>query len=467
MRALDAVFAESLARLGPFEPSARFAAAVSGGADSSALALLARDWVRQRDGHLLALIVDHGLRPESSDEARLVAQRMTTLGIEARILPLHDLPHGPSLAERARESRYRVLIEACRSLGIRHLLLGHHAGDQVETVAMRVLRGSRNDGLAGMAASRAVEGVCLLRPLLGVHPSALRGLLIERNIPWVEDPSNTDRRALRPRLRQGLAPRMWSPLLRAIAAAGERRQREEAAIATDLAGQVTLYPEGYALLRSGRPRPGVMSAVVGAVGGLDFPPDPDRVAELAAHPAPATLHGVRIMPAGRLGDGWLIVREEAAVQPPIQAAAETVWDRRFRLSIRPNTPEGAEIGALGDDAAAFRRLSPLPSVVLRVLPALRLGKKVAAVPHLGYGTGSDDLKMMVTFAPPRPAGRSVFVPAEPLFGTWDDVAVQYSGCGVGVHGPDPDTIYVGDASRPPNQNQPWYALPIEDVSKDT
>lgn len=438
---------------------------MSGGADSSALALLARDWVRQRDGHLLALIVDHGLRADSADEARLAAQRMDALGIEARILPLHDLPRGPALAERARTCRYRALIEACRTLGILHLLLGHHAGDQVETVAMRVLRGSRNDGLAGMAASRAVDGVCLLRPLLGVHPSALREILIERDIPWVEDPSNADRQALRPRLRQGLANRAWSPLLQAIGAAGERRRREEAAAAADLANQATLFAEGYALLRPGRLRPAVMSAVVGAIGGLEFPPDPDLAAALAAHPEPATLHGVRIMPAGRLGDGWLVVREEAAVQPPIPVASETVWDRRFRLSIRPNVPKGAEIGKLGDDAVAFRRLSTLPSVVLRVLPTLRFGKKVAAVPHLGYDAGSDNLKMMVTFTPPRPACRSAFVPAEPLLGAWDDVAGQYSGHEVGMHGPDPDTIYVGDASRSPNQDQPWYALPIEDVSK--
>jgi tRNA(Ile)-lysidine synthase len=449
--------------------------AVSGGADSSALALLARDWVRQHGGHLLALIVDHGLRAESSDEARLAAHRMEALGIEARILPLRDLPRGPALAERARTARYRALIDACRTRGIRHLLLGHHAGDQVETVAMRVLRGSRNDGLAGMAACREIEGVRLLRPLLGVHPSALREMLVEREIPWVEDPSNADRRALRPRLRQGFAQRAWPPLLQAIGAAGERRRQEETATAADLAAQATVFPEGYALLQPGRVRPGVMSAVVGAVGGLGFPPDPDLVAALAAHPEPATLHGVRIMPAGRLGAGWLVVREEAAVQPPIQALPEAVWDRRFRLSIRGNAPKDAEIGKLGDDAAGFRRLSALPSAVLRVLPALRLGKKVAAVPQLGYAGGLDELKMTVTFAPPRPAGGPVFVPAEPMYGTWprtgpgtwNDVAGQHSGCGVGMHGPGTDTIYVGDASGPHNKDQPWYALPIEDVSKVT
>ncbi len=391
---------------------------------------------------------------------------MASLGIEARILPLHDLPRGPALAERARECRYRILIQACRSLDIRHLLLGHHAGDQVETVAMRVLRGSRNDGLAGMAAKRWADGVCLLRPLLAVHPSTLRQMLAERGVPWVEDPSNTDMKALRPRLRRGLTGRAWSPLLHAIASAGERRRQEEAATAADVADQAVLHSEGYALLRPGRLSPGVVSAVVGAVGGLEFPPDPDWAAALAAHPGPATLHGVRIMPAGRLGEGWLVVREEAAVQPAVPATRDAFWDHRFRLAVCPDAPKGAEVGKFGDDAAAFRKMSPLPSAVLRVLPVLRLGKKVAAVPHLGYADPSIDLKMTVIFAPPRPADGPVFVPAEPIWGTWDGIA-DYSPAGMGMYGPDPDTIYLGDASGSSNDNQARCAQPIEDVSKVT
>ncbi|HVY17098.1 MAG TPA: hypothetical protein VHB27_17880, partial [Rhodopila sp.] len=172
-----------------------------------------------------------------------------------------------------------------------------------------------------------------------------------------------------------------------------------------------VHPEGYAVVTAARLLPGALSALVTAVSGAAYPPDPDVTAGLAARLSSATLHGVRIMPAGRLGDGWLVVREEAAVEPPVQATAMAVWDRRFQLHGAGELPEGTTIGALGDDAAGFRRQSPLPSVVLRTLPALRVGKSVAAVPHLRYA-GTITIPMVtVTFAPPRPVDGPAFVPA--------------------------------------------------------
>src|SRR5208337_2393851 len=208
------------------------AAAVSGGADSMALAILAKEWVDQRDGHILALVVDHGLRPESAVEAEITIARLAHLGIPARLLPLMTLTPGPALAERARIMRYQALSDACREAGYLHLLLGHHSRDQIETVAMRVLRGSHTHGLAGMAALRRTHGLRLLRPLLAIAPELLRRFLIERGTAWVEDPSNQNLRALRPRLRHLLADHLHGTavptLLDAISAVGRLRACEEA-----------------------------------------------------------------------------------------------------------------------------------------------------------------------------------------------------------------------------------------------
>ena len=88
-------------------------------------------------------------RPTRPDHRRTPCER---LGIAGRILRLSDLTPGPALAERARIMRYQVLANACAEAGILHLLLGHHAADQVETLAMRVLGGSQTHGLAGMPA---------------------------------------------------------------------------------------------------------------------------------------------------------------------------------------------------------------------------------------------------------------------------------------------------------------------------
>ena len=430
---LATAFAAAMDRLGPFEPQPALAVAVSGGADSLALAVLTRDWARRRDGSTLALVVDHGLRPASADEARITIDRLTGLGIAARLLPLANLTHGPALAERARIMRYAVLADACREAGILHLLLGHHAADQVETLAMRVLRGSRTHGLAGMAALRETAGLRLLRPLLEIEPALLRGLLTASGIDWVEDPSNQDVRALRPRLRHRLARHTADEaggdetgLAQAIAAVGRLRSREETETAAELARRTTIRPEGFALLSPGRIGSAALSSLVRTVGGMPYPASPGQISELAARPKPATVAGVRIMPAGGFGDGWLIVREEAAIMEPVAASPDTIWDHRFRVLGNTGIPSGAfpgatfhgaaspggaMIGKLGPDAARFRDDSDLPSAVLRTLPALRVGKVLAAVPHLGYVSHENDARVTVLFSPRTPVAGPCFVPA--------------------------------------------------------
>jgi len=106
-----------------------------------------------------------------------------------------------------------------------------------------------------------------------------------------------------------------------------------------------------------------------------------------------------------------VVREEAAIMEPIDAFPNAIWDNRFRLIGRGPSPGGAMIGKLGSDAARFRRGSDLPSAVLRTLPALRFGKVLAAVPHLGYVSPENDVRMTTLFNPRRPVAGPCFVPA--------------------------------------------------------
>jgi tRNA(Ile)-lysidine synthase len=404
-------FTAAMDRLGPFESRPALAAAVSGGADSMALAVLARDWIRHRGGTVLALVVDHGLRGESADEARITRERLAALGVPATVLPIGSLAPGPALAERARLARYETLSQACAQAGRLHLLLGHHAADLAETLVMRVLRDSQTSGLAGMAALRETESVRLLRPLLGIQPESLRAFLTARGVGWVEDPSNRDRRALRPRLRQLLVAGSETALFEAVASVGRLRQREEQQSAAELAHRATIRPEGFALLTPSRIGVEGLRALIAMIGGAPYRPAPGPVKELARDMKPATLAGVRILPAGRLGDGMLVVREEAAIAEPIQAIDGVMWDRRFRIRAPDGIPAGATIGKLGDGAARFRRGSPLPSVILRTLPAIRLGEKLAFVPHLGYSCQENEMRFNVLFSPPIQAAGAAFVPA--------------------------------------------------------
>ncbi|MEJ0017677.1 MAG: hypothetical protein WDN25_14140 [Acetobacteraceae bacterium] len=133
---------------------------------------------------------------------------------------------------------------------------------------------------------------------------------------------------------------------------GRRRAALEREAAADLAEHAALRPEGFAVL-SGRPMlPPSLAALVQAIGGAAYPPATRSVAPLAAAPRPATLGGVRLMAAGRLGPGLLVVREAAAMAPPVAADAGIVWDGRFRLGADADVPAGATLGALGDDAGA-------------------------------------------------------------------------------------------------------------------
>lgn len=179
-----------------------FAVAVSGGADSLALALLAAEAF---PGRVTGVTVDHGLRPESAAEA---VQVRGWLG-------LHRVPHAtvrwegekPSgnLQATARLARYRLLAAWCRANGVPVLLSAHHQDDVAETLLQRLSRGSGLAGLAAMPALRRLdEGVWLARPLLDVPRARLRATLVARGQAWVEDPSNGDDRFDRARARRWL-----------------------------------------------------------------------------------------------------------------------------------------------------------------------------------------------------------------------------------------------------------------------
>lgn len=376
-------FAAAMALLGPFGAPPHLAAAVSGGADSTALALLAQNWVSENQGSLLALIVDHGLRPESGAEAALTAARLEARGISCKIIVLSGLS-GPAVQAKARAARYAALAQAAQAQGRLHLLLGHHQADQAETVAMRARHGA--GGAEGIAAWAAREAVLLLRPLLGTPPAALRAYLTAQGMGWVEDPSNQNPKFERVRIR--LAGAGAPP-----ASAAARQEREQEA-ARFLARYATLRPEGFALLDAPTAPAAALAALLRVVGGHVYPPDQRATAALAARLRPATLAGVRVLAAGRLGAGWLLVREPAALAPPIPARRGALWDHRFTLEATP--PPGQSLGALGDEAKNHKKYNNLPSVVLRTMPALR-----------GAG-GTLSFPAPALFTPPAPAAPHPF-----------------------------------------------------------
>ncbi|MDE8349470.1 MAG: tRNA lysidine(34) synthetase TilS, partial [Acidocella sp.] len=299
-------------------------------------------------------------------------------GIPARVLQLSGLPQGARLQETARAARYEALLAACRAEACLFLLLGHHAGDQSETVTMRADRGPH--GLEGMAGWAARNDVLLLRPLLGVQPEQLRAFLVEQHMAWLEDPSNSNEKFERVRIRksgtQTLAADSW------------QRQNNEHAAADFIAKHVVLRPEGFAVVQAHSMPAAALAALLRVVAGAFHSPAQASVRALAKTLSPATLGGVRVARTAKLGGGWLLAREPAACAPAIPANAGAFWDGRYTLAA---SASGQWIGALGDNAPAFRKCSQLPSLVLRGLPCLR---------HQGVVTS---FPVPCQFTPPYPA----------------------------------------------------------------
>jgi tRNA(Ile)-lysidine synthase len=188
--------------------------AISGGPDSTALLVLAARWTKRlktrRKPKLLAVTIDHGLRPEARREAAAVKRLARRLGVPHHTLHWRGDKPKSGLQEAARFARYRLLAQAAASAGFDHILTAHTLDDQAETVLFRLARGSGLAGLAGMAHATPLSAgdagtLFLVRPLLHVAKARLYATLDAAKLSYAEDPSNRDPRFTRPRLR-GLMP---------------------------------------------------------------------------------------------------------------------------------------------------------------------------------------------------------------------------------------------------------------------
>ena len=284
---------------------------------------------------------------------------------------------------------------------------------------MRELRGSGRNGLAGMATISETASLRLLRPLLGVAPGRLRAVLRDRGLGWAEDPTNTDSRFTRARLRAARADALGDgPATRALAAAaaadGQARRAAECYVAEWLGSAAVIRPEGFAVLPDGPWPPPALATVLRTIAGARYLPPPEAVAQISEAPGKAigrgiSLGGALLRPAGRLGPGFLICREAAAMAPEVPANAGARWDGRFRRQETDPDLPGETIGALGRDARRFRGNSDLPAAVLETLPTFRSPKgELVALPALLWPDPQMVHPRRLLFHPPRPANGAAF-----------------------------------------------------------
>ena len=167
--------------------------AVSGGADSIAMLHLAASWAHDQGRsapRLSVATVDHGLRPGSAAEARAVATIAAQLGLAHSTLTWTGAKPARGIQAAARTARYRLLAGHERAHRIDAVAVAHTLDDQAETLLMRLARGSGVDGLAAMQLQASIEGVAVLRPLLGIARARLRATLRQQGATWIDDPTN-------------------------------------------------------------------------------------------------------------------------------------------------------------------------------------------------------------------------------------------------------------------------------------
>lgn len=180
--------------------------AYSGGMDSTVLLNLA---VAARLPNLSAIHVHHGLQLAADDWATGCKAQCSDWGVPLQVLHVTvdaQHPQGPEAAARA--ARYAALQAHMPQDAV--LLTAHHAGDQAETVLLRLLRGTGVEGLAAMPITTPLgtSGLSLWRPLLRVSRDALRRYAEQHALRWIEDPHNSDPQYARSWLRSNVMPRL-------------------------------------------------------------------------------------------------------------------------------------------------------------------------------------------------------------------------------------------------------------------
>ncbi|KPL52158.1 hypothetical protein ABB55_07895 [Prosthecomicrobium hirschii] len=407
----------------------RLAVAVSGGADSTALALLLAEWSARRPGAEppVVLTVDHGLRADSGIEALAVLRLADRLSLPARSLVWRGDKPAANLQDAARRARYRLLLAAALRAGCDGLVTAHTLDDQAETLLLNLARGSGVHGLAAMPPIRRLGPVALLRPFLTVPKRRLVATLETRGLDWIEDPSNRSERFARVRMRSllasagafGLSPERLALTAEHMAAAAGALDAATAAVLAE----ALIHPGGFARIAraalASAPdiiRLRALGSLVRHAGGAGPGPRAERLQALGASIAAGgaltrrTLGGALIRPDG--DDLWFLRetgRSDRSPMPLVPTGA-VLWDGRFAVG----APDGAAlpltVGDLGRADAkrivAARGLD-LPAFALDAVPAIRRGETLVGVPAVGMAEAADVAVVAL------PAGLSELVAAAP------------------------------------------------------
>jgi tRNA(Ile)-lysidine synthase len=375
-------------------PGARLGVAVSGGGDSVALLHILKRCFDADDIQLFSATVDHGLRPESAGEATDVGTYAASLGIAHTVLRWADWDGRGNLQNQARQARYELLADWAKANDISTLLLGHTADDQAETVLMRLGRSAGVDGLAGIPKRRMIDGITVLRPMLGLSRNQLRDYLTRHGVAWIDDPSNDDLKFDRIKARQlldslrplGITPDSLGEVAQNMASTRAALDWYCLQAARDVAhvdsGNVVLNLAKFRLLPDETARR-LCVAIISWICKSTYPPR--RAPVLKAVDAlrdyrAMTLNGCHVLPFKQ--NIW-VCREFNAVRDTSCESGQ-VWDQRWIL--KTTGYDGCTLRALGREGLElcpnWRDLAR-PRAALIASPSIWRGDELLAAPFAG------------------------------------------------------------------------------------
>lgn len=381
------------------------AVALSGGVDSLVLAFFMLAWSKARGIFTYFVHVDHQLREESSEQALTLQKQMNQLSLECDILKWNHPPLKTGIQAQARKARYELLTQYCLERDVKYLFLGHHLDDQIETVLMRLFRGSGLTGLKGISVFQPMRQLALVRPFLKIEKRILEEISAGIPLEPIVDPSNEKTDYTRVRLRKGLSNMVTSDEKKHFLTSLEKIKRVEkiAEHYKFLAFEdcVNLNSLGFAQLsivklkkHADEVQLRLISELLMIISGNA---DPIRMESLQrVHEfllgdicSQQTLHGC-IIELDANGEAWFY-RECAKINKVVEfKTSSMIWDNRFKITkVEKIDNEDVFISPIKYlDLKRNNKLnidfSGLPDKCIYTLPVIYTKSGIVSVPHLKF-----------------------------------------------------------------------------------
>ncbi|MEM7620586.1 MAG: tRNA lysidine(34) synthetase TilS [Pseudomonadota bacterium] len=405
-----------------------FAVAVSGGADSIALLYLLKSWqehfntpsnptnkkiILRSAPEIHILTVDHGLRKGSEKEAQFVKDIALKMSFIHQTLFWSEPKPETGIQQAARNARYNLMTSYCHQHDIPCLLLAHHQDDQVETVLMRLQRGSGLDGLCGMHPSSSRTGIKIFRPLLSVCKQNLITFLKEREISWCEDPSNANDAFERVRIRQ--TRKHFEDIginTQTIALSASRLQRVWQTLENQLdkiwPSLVSIQDAGFAVMQKTQfleldDELAIRSLkrLLECIGRRETMPQLvklenvlNQIRRNANSSESVSLSGCIITSTREIYTISRELRSTENLEISLKPGQVDVWDRRFKVRISPKLKCPICVKPLTEEGYKqhFQELKKLNHSILETYPkyvrqsllSFWQQEKLLSIPHLGY-----------------------------------------------------------------------------------